>query len=40
MKNLFYNCVLFWLLTFVVYFFKDKPKLKSDTMEENDILDN
>ena len=40
LKNLFYNCVLFWLLTFVFYFFKDKPKLKLENdIEENDILD-
>ncbi len=40
LENLFYNCVLFWLLTFVIYFFKDKPNLKLENdIEENDILD-
>ena len=33
-NNLIYNCVLFWLFTFVVYYFKDKSKL-NDTKEDN-----
>lgn len=39
---LIYDCGVFWLFTFVVYFFKDKPNLKSDNIniEETDILDN
>lgn len=38
-NNLFYNCVLFWLFTFIIYFFKDKANLKSENIIENDILD-
>lgn len=39
-NNLFYDCVLVWLFTFVFYFFKDKAKLSKNYRAENDILDN
>lgn len=37
---LFYDCVLFWLFTFVIYYFKDRKNLKENNLKENNILDN